>query len=306
MSVLRRRWRWVVAAVALGLLVRWVGPLQLVETLRRARLVPLLLFIVGFALAAPLYGLQIWVGLRLRGNRIPLGTTVAAAVASWSVGTLTPARAGDLSLVLLLRGRASEADVLAVVVADKLISLSVLALLACTSAYALGLPYRAALLTGSAIAFGAGWALLYLAGTRHAGGLLERIGERWRERAVLAWGAMKSLLRPRAILTLGAISLARWVYICEVNLLIFMAFGQRPGFVHLVAGTSVGRILSLLPITVGGVGVKEPVQMVIYGQSGVPPEVVVAVSLVGMACAFLIAALWPLILRPAGGETARV
>jgi hypothetical protein len=299
MNRLGRGWRWLVAAAALALLVRWVGFSQLVETLRGTGPVALLAFLVGLALAAPLYGLQLWLALRLRGNRPPLRATVAAAVGSWSVGTLTPARAGDLSFVFLIRGRATESDALAVVLADKMISLTTLAMLACVSGYTLDLPYREALLVATIAACGAAWGVFYLAGSP-----VVRLVERWGagpliKRGVAPWGAMQELLRkPRALLLLGTTSLLRWLYICQVNVLIFMAFGYRPGPVDLISGTAVGRILSLLPVTIGGVGLKEPVQIVIYGRAGVPAEVVVAVSLVGMACGFLLAALWPLILGP--------
>jgi hypothetical protein len=67
----------------------------------------------------------------------------------------------------------------------------------------------------------------------------------------------------------------------------------------------VGRIVSIVPVTVGGVGLKEPVQMVIYADAGVPENVVLAVSLVGMACAFVLAALWPLAVRNRSEAAAR-
>jgi uncharacterized membrane protein YbhN (UPF0104 family) len=155
------------------------------------------------------------------------------------------------------------------------------------------------LLGGTAALLGAGWGAVWLAGGERVSRLLDRTRSRpLGGRLAGAWAAGRRLLRaPRALVAMGAVSLARWLYICEVNSLIFLAFSHRPGIVHLIAGTAIGRIVSLLPVTVGGVGLKEPVQMLIYADAGVPADVVVAVSVVGMACAFLLAALLPLLLR---------
>ena len=66
--------------------------------------------------------------------------------------------------------------------------------------------------------------------------------------------------------------------------------------VHFCDGLTRRDFLHAGALGIGGLGLKEPVQMVIYGDAGVPEDVVVAVSLVGMACAFALAALWPLAL----------
>src|SRR5690606_35464655 len=95
---------------------------------------------------------------------------------SWAVGTLTPARAGDLSLVLLLRRYAAEHDVAAVVLADKAISLTVLAVFACGSAYALEMPFRGALAVAVVSSFGTAWALVYAVGSGAAAGWIGRAG----------------------------------------------------------------------------------------------------------------------------------
>jgi uncharacterized protein (TIRG00374 family) len=92
-------------------------------------------------------------------------------------------------------------------------------------------------------------------------------------------------------------TLLRWLFICASNLLIFRAVAQHPEFQHVIAATAVGRIISLVPVSIGGVGLKEPAQIMIYRATDVPAEAVLAVSVLGLACGFAIAAVTPLLAR---------
>ncbi|MHB1297045.1 MAG: lysylphosphatidylglycerol synthase transmembrane domain-containing protein [Gemmatimonadaceae bacterium] len=293
------RWRYMLAAVALGLLVAYVGPHELLATLRRTRPGPLAAYLLGFGLVPVLYGLQVHVALRIGGRRMPLGTTIAAAVNAWSVGTLTPARAGDLTLTYFLGGRVAEADAVAIVVADKLASLCALAALACLSTLFVPVPYGGLLALGAGIVLFVALSALAIARVRGVGTVPGRVASRlFGPRAVGAWEQFRALVRaPRFLAWCLAAATMRWVYICAINLVIFRAVAQRPDFGHVIAATAVGRIISLVPLSVGGVGLKEPAQMVIYAGAGVGAEAVVAVSVLGMACGFLIAAVAPLIVR---------
>ena len=47
-----------------------------------------------------------------------------------------------------------------------------------------------------------------------------------------------------------------WLFICGSNVLVFRAVSQSPDFPHVVASTAVGRIISLVPVSIGGVGIK--------------------------------------------------
>jgi uncharacterized membrane protein YbhN (UPF0104 family) len=293
---LRRWWRYLLAGSALVFLVRYVGVSELLATLRGVHVVPLVAYLLAFALVPVLYGLQVQVALRIAGNHV---AAVAAAVSAWSVGTLTPARAGDLSLSFFLGAKVAEADAVAVVVADKLASLGALAALASLSTVFVTVPYGDALALGAGLVVAISLATIAAACIRAEGSAPGRVVRRFiGERAAGTWGRFRALVRrPRFLAWCFAAATVRWLYICAINLLIFRAVAEAPGFGHVVAATAVGRIISLVPLSVGGVGLKEPAQMVIYAGAGVGPESVVAVSVLGMACGILIAALAPLFIR---------
>lgn len=303
---LRARWRYLLAAVALVALIQYVGTDALWATLRSARPGPLLLYLGAFAVVPLLFANQMHRALRIAGHHVPASRTLTAAVTAWSVGTLTPARAGDLSLSFLLRDVVAEGESVAIVVADKLVSLAVLAALAILSVTFVDVPQGATVVVGAAGVLAMVGVIFLLLRQPYVDTPLRRWAARLvGARVTGAWDGLRDTLRVPGLLpwTVAAATL-RWVYICSINLIIFRAVSESPGLGHVIAATAVGRILSLIPVTVGGLGVKEPAQIVIYAGAGVPAEAVVAVSVLGMACGFVVAAVLPLLIgaarRPRG------
>lgn len=291
--------RWIVTLTALAFLVRYVGTADVLAALRAMRPLAVLAYTLAFAFVPFLYSVQVRGGLRRLGHHVGRDAVLRATVQSWSVGTLTPARAGDLSLAFFLGTAVPPLDATAIVVLDKLVSLIVLAVLAIVSVIVVQAPYATAFAIGVSWVLGGICALLALVAipVRDApsSGLARRIlgvpgAETWaRIRAILA---APGLLR-------WSLSMAtlRWGYVCAANLLLFWGAGTRPDIGTVVAATAIGRIISLIPVSIGGLGVKEPLQVVIYAGAGVPAETVIAVSVIGMGCGLLAAAVAPLLVR---------
>lgn len=295
LAFVRRHGRYFVSAAALTFLVRYVGPGALAAAFGRAELGLLLGFFVLYALTPALFGVEVWGMLRLTGCQLRSGDVLIASANAWSVGVLTPARTGDLSLACFLRGHATTGDLLAIVILDKLLSVCVLALGTLGSAYAIGLP-RAALVAGATLV--AGGLALVIVITRVAA------VPSWARRFVrrlsgsLPTEAYRSLARlarhPGVLAWSSAFVVARWVYVCGAIWVAFCALGASPGLSYVVAGTMAGRLIAAMPLSVGGAGLQEPVQITIYALQGIAKEVVVAVSVLALGCLFLVAALLPL------------
>jgi uncharacterized membrane protein YbhN (UPF0104 family) len=295
LAFLRRYGRYFVSATALTFLVRYVGPGALAAAFARAAPGWLLGFLALYALAPALFGVEVWGMLRLIEVPVRWGEALVASANAWSVGVLTPARTGDLSLAYFLRGHATTGDLLAVVILDKLLSVCVLALGTLVSAHAIGFP-RAASEGGAALivvslllAFVASRAAAVPPGAR-------KLARRFS--GSLPAEAYRSLARlaahPGVLAWSSAFVVARWAYLCGAVWVAFRAFGASPGPLYVVAGTMVGRLIALLPLSVGGAGLQEPVQIPIYALQGIAKEVVVAVSVLALGCAFLVSAVLPL------------
>lgn len=295
-----RRFRWVIAIVAMALLIWYVGPAKLASTVAAmdSR------FVIAYAgafLAVPfLYGLQLYGALQISGSRPPFGHAVGAAVNSWSVGTLTPARAGDLSLAFFLEGEVPASDANAMVIVDKAVSLVVLAGIALLSAPLMPEAVSRAVMLGSGLVFAVAIAGLTLLATPSVdtplrATILRLLGAT----AEASWASLRRFVRNARLLLWSTLMAAmRWCYIGVINLLIFRAFDASPDLSTVLAASSVGRIISVVPVSIGGLGVKEPAQILIYGSGGVSADAVMAVSIVGLACGFVVAAVAPIVARP--------
>jgi uncharacterized membrane protein YbhN (UPF0104 family) len=294
---MRGWWRYGIATVGASFLIWYVGPSALAATLRGTQPLWLALYLLAFLLVPMLYGVQLLGALRLAGHRLPGASVIAAATQAWGIGTLTPARAGDLSFAYFLGGHIPQSDAIAAVSVDKLVSFTTLALLALLSAAGMSLPYGGALVFGATIAIAGALASLTVVCVRGADTPVRAVARRWLGAGgEAAWERMRALAASTRVLAWClAMTTVRWLYICSSNVLIFRAVAEQPDFRHIVAATAVGRIISLVPISIGGVGIKEPAQILIYGATGVPAEAVLAVSALGLACGFVIAAITPLL-----------
>lgn len=279
--------RWATAASALAALAWYVGPARLAATITAARPGWIALYFVAFLAIPFVYGLQMQWALAIGGHRLPRHVVLRAAVQSWSIGSLTPARAGDLSLAFFIGPRVPRGDVLAVITADKLVSLATLALLAAVGASFVSVPYANALVVGIALVVG-------LAAAAAAALRIPGVDRRLRD----------LVLAPRFLAWTAVMNLLRWAYICAINLAIFRAVDARPDLATVTAATAVGRIIAIVPISIGGMGIKEPAQILIYRGAAVGADAVVAASVIGMACGFAVAAVAPLLLGRGAGERA--
>lgn len=298
-AVHRRRVQWGIAVAALTALVWYVGPAELLSTLRTMRPLPVLGYFAAFLCVPFLYGWQLHGALRRAGTALPTRDVVRAVVQSWSIGTLTPARAGDLSLAYFLGGRLREADAIAVVAVDKVASLVTLATLAVLSAAMINVPYAPLLAVGTGLVLGVSMSLLAVVTVPGADSPIRALARRLLGvRGDEGWQRIREVASsPRVIVWSLAMTMLRWGYICVIGLIIFRAVGATPALGAVIAATAVGRIISIVPISIGGLGIKEPAQILIYATVGVSAEAVVAVSIVGTACGFAVAALAPALVR---------
>lgn len=307
LAVIRDNWRYLFAAIALTALVLMVGPVELVDRLRATDPAYLALYIIGLLVVPVAYGLQMQASFTMLGHHLDQTDTVRAAVSAWSIGLMTPARAGDLSLSVFLRPVVPVVTSTAVVLTDKLVSLAVLGLAAVATTFAIDLDPDLALgvrLSGVGV-LALMVALIAAAASPPLHRLLLRVAPtRFEDRLAGALARLGQLLRHGRFLVMTvAIVTLRWTFLFGLNLVLFRSIGVDPPILVVVAATAVGRLVSLLPFSIGGVGLKEPVQILLYEAAGVADESVIAASVLGLALTYLAAAILPLAFR--GSTTVR-
>lgn len=285
---------------ALRWLLRLIGPALLLlflatsdlgrlwQILRDAQPWPI---VISLLLLPPFLIIKSYRWLRLL-REMGLSLSMPAACALYMVGIFygatTPGQAGDLLKALYLRDRGQPAaPALLSVVIDRLCDLLVMAALGTLGIFALGrlLPSRE-LQTALVVAMGLGLAvltaLLVARGPRQWAltVALPRFAPRLRA-SLDRWNSQLAglHLRPALVLELGLLSLSSAFFTFLRLWLLFVALGLDAVPLYVVVGVSaLIAVLQVLPISIGGLGVREVVLVPVLAAYGYGSEEAITLS----------------------------
>jgi uncharacterized protein (TIRG00374 family) len=265
----------------LALVVDWSHAFVLA---RQVSAKPVLAFLTFYAVFQVIGAVNLWVLAEAQHpRRVRFTRMLGYYLVSSSVGSLTPAQAGELSLAGFLHPYGfSLAQGAGLVILDKVITLAVFGLVALTAcflyAHAFALPavWQAVIPIAAIL----GLALL-------VGGLVRRSRIPARPKCAgipKTPAAMQAFLEyfPRMvrnhplalILNLG-LSAIRMFVAAWMTLFALRAFGYAEnGFWDIFWLTSVARLTTYIPISVNGLGVMEGSAVVLLGIVGIPKEMV--------------------------------
>jgi glycosyltransferase 2 family protein len=284
----------------LSWLLRLLGPLLLIVFLARSNLGELWRTMSGAALwpialslllMPPFVVIKSWRWVRIlreMGLRIDLPTAIALYTVGLFYGATTPGQAGDLLKAVYLRDRGQPlAPAMLSVVLDRLFDLLVMAALAVLGIFALGqlLPSRG-LQTALVVAMGLGLAVVTVLLVAHAPRqwaltvALPRLAPRLKvslDRWNSQLGALS--LRPGLLASLGLASLGSACFTFVRLWLLFLALNLSAVPLYVVVGISaLIAVLQVLPISIGGVGVREVVLIPVLASYGYSPEKAITLS----------------------------
>lgn len=295
-TLLSSRLRLAIGPVVLLLILLAIDRGALLESLRGARLAPLLL--AGAVVLPP-------IALRALRWKCLLGPLVGRAryaellrvyAAGIFLGTVTPGRVGEFVRVTevphLEGSRAGYAGALASVLLDRLFDVAVLFALA---VFALGvlLPGETGLgwVAGTGLAAGlllwAGWQLvsasrLAALRARIAGLLPERARAGALERTGEFADAVRSLSAGRALAAL-VLTLLAWAIGYAANWLTSQSLGLGIGYLEIAGISALCSLAAMLPISVLGAGTRDAVLILILAGYGRSPAEAVAFSVLLLA-----------------------
>lgn len=262
--------RWLLRLIGPALLILFIATSdlgRLVEILRDARLWPILLSLL---LLPPFLILKSWRWSRLlreMGIPLPLPTACALYMVGIFYGATTPGQAGDLLKAVYIRDRGHPMPpALLSVVIDRLFDLLLMAATATIGIFALGrlLPTRElqnAVVVLMAIGLAVVTALLVARGPRQWAltVVLPKIAPRLKA-TLDRWNSQLAALtlRPRLIGELSLVTVASAFFTFYRLWLLFAALGLDRVPLYVVVGISaLIAVLQVLPISIGGVGVRD-------------------------------------------------
>jgi uncharacterized membrane protein YbhN (UPF0104 family) len=229
--------------------------------------------------------------LRAQGLGKPLGEVVGVTFLASTLAPLVPGGLGaDLFRGYHFASRYGNAlDFAGTIVLDRVVGIGSMLLVASFGALVawrlgFGADLLASLLVLQAVGF-AGWVFLYAFRAR-AGSIAFR-------NAALAkgWRGLVGLLRPlfdggllRRVLPMGAsLSVVVQLLRCLSFWLLYKAFLVDVGYAYFLAFIPLIFLASMLPVSVGGLGVREGTLVFFFGALGVPAEVSFAVGILWYA-----------------------
>jgi uncharacterized protein (TIRG00374 family) len=294
---MRRLWPWIarggVSLILITLIVRIVGLGNLAEVFARVR--PILLVPVVAALWAGIFVFTVRWNLMLGVCEIPTRFRRLLYLNLWGwLGNMAlPATiAGDTIRIGGFYQEKRAALVGGSVLLDRALAISTQALVGVLAAgafvFAMGGPSEFLLVMGiTAVAVLVGLALLVRIAL--TGWMPRWVPERVRETLLRSSGVMAEGIRalgrrPSLVVLVSSLSLVIHVFLAISFYLLLRILGSSPGFTGVFISVPIVGLISLLPVSVGGLGTREGAFVVIYGTLGVDAESAVVASLLFYLC----------------------
>ncbi|MDR7433896.1 MAG: lysylphosphatidylglycerol synthase transmembrane domain-containing protein [Armatimonadota bacterium] len=255
----------ILTLIALWLLGRFVSPLRVLEVLMHANFLPLLLAVSlawGFAVLKAIK----W-GLLIRASAVPVGMSVAfrSYFLGMAVGLLTPGRVGEVARIACLP-RERRLALGSLVAFDKSMDAWAIAALALLGVNALFGP-RLALLVALGLFV---WGFL----TLYPGWTVAVLRRRGAIPRLLPWS---SQVDQRSLRTAFGLTVVAFATITAEAVFIAQAFHPAAELPVVLTLPAI-LVANSLPITLGGLGVREGVAVFLMGRFGVSPEAATLVA----------------------------
>lgn len=288
----RRRWLVAQALVSIGLLVLLMRRLDLAAFRALFLRLPAWFYLISLAVILAGQVAYAWrwrVLLVAAGVRVPFGTVIRQYFIGTCASNFFPSTVGgDLTRIYYLGRDHGFRQVTASVVLDRMLGIGLLsfgASVAMWSALPASPVLGAARLAVTAVAL-ASLVLLILtaAGT---GGLAERIG--WLGPAAVGFAQrlhrlrseMAAAVRSPAVIAQAAVVVLGYFFAVAAMYVLYISLltGHAPSFWMTFAIVSATSVLSNIPVSLNGVGLREQLHAALLMPIGVPAEVAVSISL---------------------------
>jgi len=200
------------------------------------------------------------------GHSVSLGYCTLVSLRSWIWGLITPARAGEVSMIYYFKQAGIPlGDATAIAFIDRLSVLILVVILAFSGAvfyefdalawHIVLASFVVAVLSGSLLLFRGvrGWIGRTIFGRyqEHFSGFVPRLKTTVTEQPLRLAGVM-------------TIQFLRLLALYAVTKLVFYFIGENVRFLDVCLISSIAWIIALLPVSVNGLGIKEGVQVLLY------------------------------------------
>jgi len=245
------------------------------------------------------YGIQIILGgMRLDMIIRPMGKVISILklckyhLLSWSVGLFIPGKVGEFSIIYLLRKEGIPLGKgTAVAIVEKITTLIALGLIALSGFLLFFTIKEAVMLVIVLVALGVGFVATVT--NKHVRRFVRKYILRKYDKLFSGfYSTLKKLLRDYGLLTkVTIISIIKWIVGALPVYFAFLSLGATVPFWLVVVITAITVIISLIPISISGLGIKEGAAVILYSNVGIEGGFVLASHLIVLAFNYGIAIL---------------
>tara|TARA_Y100000310_G_scaffold326617_1_gene391757 strand:- start:199 stop:1182 length:984 start_codon:yes stop_codon:yes gene_type:complete len=270
-----------------AVLLSFVGIDKLVTTMKRLNLnyIPLILLLSFLHFFIGTLNLKILISPL---SNIPYKTLFKYHALSWAVGTFVPGRLGEFGLVYFLQDHhISIGEGTAITTIDKLITVLTLGLLSMYGLFFFLDPVQASsYLVTLFVGIGA---VLFLIFTNLGRSIIIRL---MRGFSANFKGFSRTLFyylrEERFILGLNfVLTVIKWLVMTVLIFVLLLAFDVHISFWLVFLANVSTMIISQIPITINGIGLKESVATVLYFRIGVPTFITLSVYIITLIITYL-------------------
>lgn len=285
------RYRWAIRLVGIIVFVFIVTTkVDVTKTLRILWRANFYYIALSAAMVVPLVAIKAWrwrVILSSLGVELSLGNCWRLYAIGLAAGFITPGQLGDAVKALYLRDMGHGLGIpLLSVVLDRLLDLLVLVLLACSGIFVFWEDFQGQFRALVALLGGIISLLFIVINKEWRGFFVERalpylVPERAKEMTGLQSSGQPcggiSVGRASLALNLGITFLAFAISLSRLYLLV-LSLGMEIGWLPFVASMSLASVVSLIPISVAGIGTRDAALIVTFSQLGLSSELAVSLS----------------------------
>ncbi|HIH37605.1 flippase-like domain-containing protein [Candidatus Woesearchaeota archaeon] len=260
--------RVVVGISILSFLYAHIGIDNILATLANASLFIILLMFIQYVFSFLLSAFNLHLMLKALGHPIPFPKLAYCNMKSWALGLFVPGKVGEFSIIYFLKKQGIPVDVgSAVSLADKLITLFVLAVFACVGTF-IFFGSTAGIVISSLVIIGVvvGYWIIFIS----------KLGKMVKQylpflKAAEGFSKQIKVLKGKTDY-IGAnlvLTILKWVVMALISAKILMLLGALAPWPIFLMADATTRILSLIPITLAGLGIKESSGIYLLSIAGV-------------------------------------
>ncbi len=196
--------------------------------------------------------------VRRLGARLGLWNSFVIIMAAWPLGTITPAKSGDLIKIVFLKDILSYSRTTGVILAERVMDVVALGLFGIGGGVMYG--FHTAVLVAGAILGGV--LLFFLAA---ASPLVNRVPEKWRALVLDVLAASREMyLNAGAFFLILLVTLLNWYFTFLQTWIVYRAFQVEVPLLYIIAALPIAIFIGLAPITLAGMGTRDSAMILLF------------------------------------------